>query len=173
MSRYTINQLFFFFQAEDGIRDLTVTGVQTCALPIWRRRTTSSATRRSAARSTAICCASSSRPTSPGGPRRSRSRHPWGGAGSPRRGLARLLELVPWRPPRHRRRVGDAEADHQVELRVLDRAGEVPVAVIFVGDLVVVVPLVLLVHLLPPARRPAGEARPSAREHHGHADLRQ
>src|SRR2546430_16196969 len=29
--------LFFFFQAEDGIRDLTVTGVQTCALPIWAR----------------------------------------------------------------------------------------------------------------------------------------
>src|SRR2546430_10415688 len=29
--------LFFFFQAEDGIRDLTVTGVQTCALPIWPR----------------------------------------------------------------------------------------------------------------------------------------
>src|SRR6266853_4357965 len=28
---------FFFFQAEDGIRDLTVTGVQTCALPIWAR----------------------------------------------------------------------------------------------------------------------------------------
>src|SRR2546430_6496982 len=27
-------RLFFFFQAEDGIRDLTVTGVQTCALPI-------------------------------------------------------------------------------------------------------------------------------------------
>src|SRR2546430_3241897 len=27
---------FFFFQAEDGIRDLTVTGVQTCALPILR-----------------------------------------------------------------------------------------------------------------------------------------
>src|SRR2546430_11053858 len=26
----------FFFQAEDGIRDLTVTGVQTCALPICR-----------------------------------------------------------------------------------------------------------------------------------------
>src|SRR5207248_4889483 len=25
----------FFFQAEDGIRDRTVTGVQTCALPIW------------------------------------------------------------------------------------------------------------------------------------------
>src|SRR2546427_11616647 len=28
--------MFFFFQAEDGIRDLTVTGVQTCALPISR-----------------------------------------------------------------------------------------------------------------------------------------
>src|SRR2546429_4280634 len=28
---------FFFFQAEDGIRDVAVTGVQTCALPILRR----------------------------------------------------------------------------------------------------------------------------------------
>src|SRR5207245_6391703 len=27
---------FFFFQAEDGIRDATVTGVQTCALPIYK-----------------------------------------------------------------------------------------------------------------------------------------
>src|SRR6266550_5557391 len=27
---------FFFFQAEDGIRDVAVTGVQTCALPICR-----------------------------------------------------------------------------------------------------------------------------------------
>src|SRR5690606_39928329 len=26
-----------FFQAEDGIRDFHVTGVQTCALPIWER----------------------------------------------------------------------------------------------------------------------------------------
>src|SRR5260370_32397305 len=30
--------LFFFFQAEDGIRDSSVTGVQTCALPISSRR---------------------------------------------------------------------------------------------------------------------------------------
>src|SRR3989454_2941357 len=30
--------LFFFFQAEDGIRDYKVTGVQTCALPILPRR---------------------------------------------------------------------------------------------------------------------------------------
>src|SRR2546430_615415 len=29
------SRTFFFFQAEDGIRDLTVTGVQTCALPIF------------------------------------------------------------------------------------------------------------------------------------------
>src|SRR6266498_4332247 len=29
---------FFFFQAEDGIRDADVTGVQTCALPISGRR---------------------------------------------------------------------------------------------------------------------------------------
>src|SRR5207245_5434248 len=29
--------LVFFFQAEDGIRDATVTGVQTCALPICAR----------------------------------------------------------------------------------------------------------------------------------------
>src|SRR5437016_11744890 len=27
-------RFFFFFQAEDGIRDWSVTGVQTCALPI-------------------------------------------------------------------------------------------------------------------------------------------
>src|SRR5437762_13539555 len=29
---------FFFFQAEDGIRDTSVTGVQTCALPILTQR---------------------------------------------------------------------------------------------------------------------------------------
>src|SRR2546430_13085873 len=29
-----VYECVFFFQAEDGIRDLTVTGVQTCALPI-------------------------------------------------------------------------------------------------------------------------------------------
>src|SRR3712207_5359887 len=33
------NYLFFFFQAEDGIRDIGVTGVQTCALPISPRCT--------------------------------------------------------------------------------------------------------------------------------------
>src|SRR5580700_11565065 len=33
--RVNVSFFFFFFQAEDGIRDLYVTGVQTCALPIW------------------------------------------------------------------------------------------------------------------------------------------
>src|SRR5256886_6975112 len=32
--RLGLVRFLFFFQAEDGIRDLTVTGVQTCALPI-------------------------------------------------------------------------------------------------------------------------------------------
>src|SRR2546426_1826984 len=32
--------LVFFFQAEDGIRDYKVTGVQTCALPIFASATT-------------------------------------------------------------------------------------------------------------------------------------
>src|SRR2546422_9936403 len=30
----SVTSFFFFFQAEDGIRDVAVTGVQTCALPI-------------------------------------------------------------------------------------------------------------------------------------------
>src|SRR5438876_10678414 len=34
--------IYFFFQAEDGIRDGRVTGVQTCALPIYRSRRNSS-----------------------------------------------------------------------------------------------------------------------------------
>src|SRR2546429_7027378 len=35
-NRYDV--VFFFFQAEDGIRDVAVTGVQTCALPIYERQ---------------------------------------------------------------------------------------------------------------------------------------
>src|SRR5215467_2175983 len=33
---YNLLMIIFFFQAEDGIRDYKVTGVQTCALPIFR-----------------------------------------------------------------------------------------------------------------------------------------
>src|SRR5256885_13095025 len=35
MRRLGATEWFFFFQAEDGIRDYKVTGVQTCALPIF------------------------------------------------------------------------------------------------------------------------------------------
>src|SRR5256886_11894661 len=50
----------FFFQAEDGIRDLTVTGVQTCALPIsrslgWRRPRNPNATEITRAKITKAC----------------------------------------------------------------------------------------------------------------------
>src|SRR3989440_12954564 len=38
--------VFFFFQAEDGIRDLIVTGVQTCALPIFLQEAEVAATTR-------------------------------------------------------------------------------------------------------------------------------
>src|SRR5262249_57967180 len=40
---------FFFFQAEDGIRDWSVTGVQTCALPIWVSPSTTATSRRPSA----------------------------------------------------------------------------------------------------------------------------
>src|SRR2546429_4887975 len=35
MERVLLCIIYFFFQAEDGIRDVAVTGVQTCALPIF------------------------------------------------------------------------------------------------------------------------------------------
>src|SRR2546429_1354136 len=35
MHNYAMHVVCFFFQAEDGIRDVAVTGVQTCALPIF------------------------------------------------------------------------------------------------------------------------------------------
>ena len=35
---YCLISFVFFFQAEDGIRDYKVTGVQTCALPIYDTR---------------------------------------------------------------------------------------------------------------------------------------
>src|SRR5690606_39797260 len=34
-----VSIIMYFFQAEDGIRDFHVTGVQTCALPIYRMNT--------------------------------------------------------------------------------------------------------------------------------------
>src|SRR5690606_40928322 len=50
----------FFFQAEDGIRDFHVTGVQTCALPIWAapclRRTCKLGLPTNGRRATCDCC---------------------------------------------------------------------------------------------------------------------
>src|SRR2546426_4914325 len=50
---------FFFFQAEDGIRDYKVTGVQTCALPIWSAPSTMSSpfcdTRRALIPKSGVC----------------------------------------------------------------------------------------------------------------------
>src|SRR5438067_13259916 len=46
--------LYFFFQAEDGIRDRNVTGVQTCALPIFRDPHRLLGARGSAAAGTAV-----------------------------------------------------------------------------------------------------------------------
>src|SRR2546430_13576612 len=59
--------LFFFFQAEDGIRDLTVTGVQTCALPISRPQRPSTALQPAGPRS-----ATAGAPRAPAAPRPSR-----------------------------------------------------------------------------------------------------
>src|SRR5688572_9129766 len=66
---YAVFCFFFFFQAEDGIRDLTVTGVQTCALPISTcppagRRRSRAARRRSKRRSFSWRAVSSSTPQS-------------------------------------------------------------------------------------------------------------
>src|SRR5688572_1683530 len=75
--------VFFFFQAEDGIRDLTVTGVQTCALPIYPRRW---ATARSRVRGEAP---NSSRPNQP-----SLTSHPSPHATNPEIGRASCRERV-------------------------------------------------------------------------------
>src|SRR5256885_14661756 len=47
---------FFFFQAEDGIRDYKVTGVQTCALPISRSRCSTWRMMASRRASAWLCC---------------------------------------------------------------------------------------------------------------------
>src|SRR2546422_1631906 len=49
MGTVCTSSFFFFFQAEDGIRDVAVTGVQTCALPIWQDPAAVAALRRALA----------------------------------------------------------------------------------------------------------------------------
>src|SRR5689334_24180037 len=74
--------VFFFFQAEDGIRDGTVTGVQTCALPI----SAGPRTRRDAvARADGAAQAAQQG----GRQERAEARH-----GAPRAGLSRQFEAV-------------------------------------------------------------------------------
>src|SRR5260370_41325037 len=68
---------FFFFQAEDGIRDSSVTGVQTCALPIWKvcaRRYTAPSARTTGSRPGA---GAASAPGSVSPPRANRRRGSW------------------------------------------------------------------------------------------------
>src|SRR5712664_4437796 len=54
---------FFFFQAEDGIRDLIVTGVQTCALPIYQPKSFQGGVARNSAGARCPCGASLPRST--------------------------------------------------------------------------------------------------------------
>src|SRR5258708_34706167 len=65
-----------FFQAEDGIRDDLVTGVQTCALPIWPRQ----ARRTLTPKPTKLSSARYGRRNAQGPPRHDRPRRPGGGA---------------------------------------------------------------------------------------------
>src|ERR671910_1772224 len=97
----------FFFQAEDGIRDYKVTGVQTCALPISRsRRRRTSCGRKLSSRRSAGSSPRRSRSTATGAPafgRRSTSSTSWSGrsrrtttglAGVPVRATAASLRRV-------------------------------------------------------------------------------
>src|SRR3712207_8921950 len=65
MTAMCLSLCFFFFQAEDGIRDIGVTGVQTCALPILLTVTAGSSSKVPQAASTAArAVTASSRSTS-------------------------------------------------------------------------------------------------------------
>src|ERR1019366_5145548 len=71
---------FFFFQAEDGIRDWSVTGVQTCALPIWERSWRPPT-------HSHLCESASTRPTTANYPRAAPRLEP--GVGTPHPAIAR------------------------------------------------------------------------------------
>src|SRR3712207_1280015 len=96
--------LFFFFQAEDGIRDIGVTGVQTCALPICAA---ARATGRSSPSTSGIGSA-----TTPSGSARSSRSTAWGTRPRPRSTSAPVAPSAwccatrPWsscRPAQHRK----------------------------------------------------------------------
>src|SRR5690606_9983936 len=73
--------VFFFFQAEDGIRDFHVTGVQTCALPIARTAASRLQGARACADRRARECAGAPRGSAGAGPARCGAGAPRGGAG--------------------------------------------------------------------------------------------
>src|SRR2546422_901653 len=89
--------LFFFFQAEDGIRDVAVTGVQTCALPISSAKLLGDLStenrgrseRRRSPRAPRPACGRAARRPRPVGGRASRTNWPSGWAAIPARGRAR------------------------------------------------------------------------------------
>src|SRR5688500_13182606 len=87
-----INEAFFFFQAEDGIRDYKVTGVQTCALPILRGSPLAGARPPGAARVPPAGTAARSRPASRRGHRGGAGNAPvrGGGGGDERDGDLRV-----------------------------------------------------------------------------------
>src|SRR5687767_15427828 len=98
---YTVINFFFFFQAEDGIRDKLVTGVQTCALPIWRPLQACRARAPPAARSGA----------------RARERRPPGAAPPPARPAARVPRSSLYL--QGLRQIGRASCRERVEISVV------------------------------------------------------
>src|SRR6266516_5506186 len=102
MQHYLI--FLFFFQAEDGIRDRTVTGVQTCALPIWKTDQSGKNLGWSGGRRTSATAAAASCQQQAGHGRTRQSTKP----------LVGLHELPPWAqsaagttPPEKRTRTAD------------------------------------------------------------------
>src|SRR2546422_8592053 len=88
----TLFYFFFFFQAEDGIRDVAVTGVQTCALPIWSYRQ--------------YAC---------------RSRHQDGQAGAVRRGRSQTFTIRRWSTPTRGGRSEEHTSELQSRLHLVCR----------------------------------------------------
>src|SRR5690606_41086962 len=98
---YTAVKVFFFFQAEDGIRDFHVTGVQTCALPIYPDRRAPVRRRR-----TRTAGSDAGRPAQRRGRRRESG--PRAAAGS----------RATWRPRRGRRRSEERRVGKEGRLRL-------------------------------------------------------
>src|SRR2546430_8637887 len=92
--------IFFFFQAEDGIRDLTVTGVQTCALPISSSSRSRGGSRRRASAARKCGCSAAACGTTP----RSRSEEHTSELQSQSNLVCRLLLEKKKKPSVHDRR---------------------------------------------------------------------